>query len=1173
MRKTYSLLVFLLGYCISVAQIRTDTIETGSLSSKVQNISFRDVPQSSLKHVYDKNYIPSPEAYSLMEYADIPVSHYTGVHEVSIPLYTIKIGNYELPISINYHASGIKVAQEASRVGLGWSLHAGGTISRVIRGYDDIMPHPLTGISASQEDDEKGFMFDTRPLEDTLFVSDNVLMSGEEYEIYDGIHPDGEPDIFYYSFGSYSGKFFVKKGAGVTSPDDMFILQSPSDNLHIDYDINDNAFSIIDGDGIRYVFDIQNEEVSYGATCDEGDNLLPDRNSFYIPPYNISNGFSYLQQRATTTSWSLSDIVLPSGEHISLTYALESYFSPIYASKTHVELIGNPTCFLYDCTPSEQSYIWNSMPKSKESHSISIITEQPVLRNIQWNGGRVDFVPSETKRRDVRTFNINVTTTSSYDATALDSVKVFSVQNEEILSYQLHHSYFNSDTITNPQNSNSYLSYRLRLDSISCCGKDNKSYKYKMGYDMSHNLPLKNSNFSDKWGYYTGLDRESLFEPYKAQHNFFRHCYTRDTYFVENPFDPYIEAGTTYNSNGSVSGTLPPTNYAKTWILNRFVTPTDGITKFEYECNDIYVNQPRWIITDTVSYSFAKEMWQGNTKILYADTIITNPYQHGRMVVECTYSGAPFEMESGIEILRVDQYGPNSVQNRISQIGIPPESDPHSPYSQADFHFSRSFDFDSSGNFQIILRQHQGSLARIDVVIRIYKREWEYGHTKIVGGIRISKIKSPISTKEFKYINQDGTSSGKLIRNPLFSSPFFLFLFNYTPMAAYYGVEYKSNPYQPIENPFNNYFMGYSNVFVHTIGGGSDLKEEYIFHNEEEQPMSDVYHVGNYIPLNGKMNTHHVYKDNEIIRKEHYHYEVDSIAGIKAVYNYGNWPYTCTYYIGSHHTYVQNDTISITDSSNISTIYGEKRLYEYNPLNYQVKKETLRVKGFPDRIHETKYSVDYPNYLGGRLLQNHMLNAPIMEDFHVGNKHTRRLIHDYADSPMLLPYREYAWNSPDSQAIPSFSGTINTSWKPELTNTYNSKGRQTSVQTRMGQSVVILWGYRNQYPIAQIQGATLEEVTSILQGSGLDIEVLAAKAQPSSSDWAILRSLYTLLSKASITLAEYEPLVGMVKQTSPTMKETRYTYDEFSRLHDIIEVDGENEYLLKRYEYKYANEE
>ena len=1177
MRNILILLIFFSGYHVSVSQIITDTIEADSISTKAYAPSLRNAPQSSLKHTYDQNYIPSPEMYSLMEYVDIPVSHYTGVHDVSVPLYTIKVGNYEMPISISYHASGIKVAQEASRVGLGWSLQAGGTISRVIRGYDDIIPHPLPGLSVGQDDDEKGFMFDTRPLEDSLFVSDVALMSGEEYEIFDGVHPDGEPDIFYYNFGPYSGKFFVKKGAGMTSPDDMFILQSPSDNLHIDYDIDDNAFSIIDGDGVRYLFDIQNKEVSYGVTCDEDDNLLPDRNSFYIPPYNVSNGFSYLQQCATTTSWSLSDIILPSGEHISLTYALESYFSPIYASKTHVELIGNPTCFLNNCSPSEQSYIWNNMPKSKESHSLSIVTEQPVLRTISWEGGHVDFVPSETKRRDVRTFNINVTTTSSYDATALDSVKVFSDQDEEILSYKLHHSYFNSEAITNPLSFNSYLSYRLRLDSISCCGKDNKSYKYKMGYDLSHNLPLKNSNYSDKWGYYTGVDSEALFEPYKATRSFFRHSYTENDeriYFVVNPFDAFIVEGTTYNANGSVSGTLPPTNYAKTWILNRFVTPSKGETNFEYECNDIYVNQPRWIITDTVSYSFAKEMWQGNTKILYADTIVTNPYQHGRMVVECTYSGAPFDMESGIEILRVDQYCPNSVQNRISQIGIPPESDPHSPYSQADFHFSRSFDFVSSGNFQIILRQHQRSLARIEVVIRIYKRECEYGHTKKVGGIRISKITSPISTKEYKYINQDGVSSGKLIRNPLFSSPFYLLLYNYKPIAGYYGIEYKSNPYQPIENPFNNYFMGYSNVFVHTTGDGSDLKEEYIFHNEEEQPMSDVYHVGNYIPLNGKMNTRHVYKDNEMIRKEHYHYEIDSIAGIKAVYNYGNWPYTYTYYIGSYHTYVQNDTISITDSSNISTIYGEKRLYEYNPLNYQVKKETLVVKGFPIRTHEIKYSVDYPSYLGGRLIQNHMLNAPIVEDFYVGPQHTRRLVHDYADSSMLLPVREYSFHSRYRMTnIPGFSGLVPSSWTPELTYTYNNKGRQNSVNTRMGQSVVVLWGYHNQYPIAQIKGASLDIVSSMLSDSGVNPETLAEKAQPSPTDWAALEALYSALPEASITLAKYKPLIGIVEQTDPAKRKTRYTYDEFNRLKDIIEVNGENEYLLKRHEYKYATEE
>ena len=71
-----------------------------------------------------KNYVPSPEAYALMQYEAIPVSTYTGVPSVNIPIYTIQVGNYSLPISLNYHASGIKVAQEASWVGLGWSLSA-----------------------------------------------------------------------------------------------------------------------------------------------------------------------------------------------------------------------------------------------------------------------------------------------------------------------------------------------------------------------------------------------------------------------------------------------------------------------------------------------------------------------------------------------------------------------------------------------------------------------------------------------------------------------------------------------------------------------------------------------------------------------------------------------------------------------------------------------------------------------------------------------------------------------------------------------------------------------------------------------------------------------------------------------------------------------------------------
>lgn len=50
-------------------------------------------------------------------------------------------------------------------------------------------------------------------------------------------------------------------------------------------------------------------------------------------------------------------------------------------------------------------------------------------------------------------------------------------------------------------------------------------------------------------------------------------------------------------------------------------------------------------------------------------------------------------------------------------------------------------------------------------------------------------------------------------------------------------------------------------------------------------------------------------------------------------------------------------------------------------------------------------------------------------------------------------------------------------------------------------------------------------------------------------------------------------MVGMISQTDARSVETRYTYDGFNRLHQIIEVRGNEEYILKQYEYNYATEQ
>src|SRR5580698_7637476 len=67
--------------------------------------------------------IASPTAASLGKYGDFPVSYNTGLPQISIPIYTVKAGSLSLPISLSYHASGLKVQEEASWVGAGWSLN------------------------------------------------------------------------------------------------------------------------------------------------------------------------------------------------------------------------------------------------------------------------------------------------------------------------------------------------------------------------------------------------------------------------------------------------------------------------------------------------------------------------------------------------------------------------------------------------------------------------------------------------------------------------------------------------------------------------------------------------------------------------------------------------------------------------------------------------------------------------------------------------------------------------------------------------------------------------------------------------------------------------------------------------------------------------------------------
>ena len=50
----------------------------------------------------DVHFYP-PSAVSMMKYIDYPVSHRTGIPEISIPLYTVRSGSLELPVNLSFH--------------------------------------------------------------------------------------------------------------------------------------------------------------------------------------------------------------------------------------------------------------------------------------------------------------------------------------------------------------------------------------------------------------------------------------------------------------------------------------------------------------------------------------------------------------------------------------------------------------------------------------------------------------------------------------------------------------------------------------------------------------------------------------------------------------------------------------------------------------------------------------------------------------------------------------------------------------------------------------------------------------------------------------------------------------------------------------------------------------
>lgn len=204
---------------------------------------------------------PSPQAQNFMRYGEIPVDFSTGVPNIDIPLYTIKGRKLTLPLSISYHASGIKVNDIASEVGLGWVFNGKGLISRTTNGKRDEAKSTVRKYANSAqllqdlEDHYRDYecnsqnykgILDFETFMTTIFVDEQDNMSDRYfYQI-----PGGGSGVFMYDFAVFA----ENENSVITLPYRPIKIKRNFGYIPNNSSSQNQTFEITDENGTIYTF-------------------------------------------------------------------------------------------------------------------------------------------------------------------------------------------------------------------------------------------------------------------------------------------------------------------------------------------------------------------------------------------------------------------------------------------------------------------------------------------------------------------------------------------------------------------------------------------------------------------------------------------------------------------------------------------------------------------------------------------------------------------------------------------------------------------------------------------------------------------------------------------------------------------------------------------------------
>ena len=1077
----------------------------------------------------------SPAEWSFHKYIENPIGLYKGCPNVEVPLFTLKDGSIELPISLRYNTSGIKVEEEASWVGLGWNLNIGGYITKQIVDGEDERDYTFSSY--------KNIFYKNNSTIDTygsIVIDENAYNTIAHYrqDTPEYIRGKLAPDVYYFSYPENSGRYVVDYRDST-----ICLLEREKDILIYNFEgdeIENKDKTIITEDGIKHCFSHYGSAYEYGT-------------------YN------------------------PISETFALTYTY-------YPDNSYVHYLYTK----YSVSKNVNSvYTIGTIPETSGS---SPLAYKAFLDRVQHQVSRI--VTDECVPNEIRTPNylISFVTSSRNDLANAPQLTEIIIKDRHNGSY-LKRFRFSYDYFTN-SSSDSMDSKRLKLCSVYEVHPNDTSIvenRYSFNY-IDTPLPGKKSYSYDHWGYPNSSnsidaanpmpDLSDFDEIYQDIEHISLAARQGSNVYSKRHNVNYCQAGMlssiTYPTGGRTHFEYESNSFTNVPIPsnNRIYNRGEGDVSSETIKDQNSSTDTRSVVittTGTRTFKIEYHINKGNNswEDMSGSYIVMVNTSTGSVntLVDMTEKCAELHASSS----------PSGYYSGVRDITVPAGS----------YAFNINLP-DSLGDQNGSSLNHGSFIANISYEDIDSPDDTVTDDSQSYGcGMRIASIQyfdgkatAPVMVKRYNYDDpHTGLSSGILFDTPLYFKTYrvgykyengmadAIMRFTYARQFEVFDKPVQNNPYGRSSG------VGYT--YVTETTDGIPGKTQYCFYNESTTDQMLSYRVGGI--MNGRLKSKIIYDDNDDIQSSaHYNFTYQlshSYYGVNLINMACKFPSLVNntesgwirdnvfaYYQDAFIAILYNlNTYDITLASETLTKDGVTTTtnYTYDPVTLLIKQKTTQMSNGNQLKTRYKYPKDINDYPYITLYDKHIL-TPIIEE---QTTNSGALIYSrLAEINSFGNINALYYGEDLSQNISGISsgGIVNTSIYPHCTQEcLRRDSRQNPIHYKLNETedLIYIWGYGGRYPVAEIKGASYAEVQTALDCTP---ELLSVATFP---DFTLLESMRTSLPNASVTLYKYDMLGNIIEVTDPRGHSTVYEYDSFCRLVKIKRKNGSSYETLESFNY------